>query len=512
LSLEFVWNLSRHFIICIVGGIPPTAVIILNFGFFTLMTLKIRRILFLFFVIIFFVVAPWLIFYAAGYKIKLSWPPDFRQSLQKTGMFIFDTSPRGAKIFIDNKPSQLFLQKYFNKEQSYIKTPAKIKNILPGEYNIRLELDGYWPWEKKLKIEPGQTTYAEDVYLFKKNLPSQITSLIPEEKNFSRLPIRKIEPSPDKKYFFILNEEKITIIEAGGNNLFSAALSSLEAKFEPDSPIIWSPDSAKVIAGRIIFDLKDEDKIIYLDSLLGKEADNFKWGTGSSALYYQYAGSIGYLDLAAESKKILASGENYYDYLIKNDYIFFISGTEKTLKLKGISLKNGEPAKEISLPFSSAYRLINPGHNLINLYDSAHQLLYLIDYLAAINPLKEVVNNIKYSKWLDSNRLLYANNFEIWIFDMDTSGSLLGTAGKKILVRISEPITSVLWHPSKNYIIYSTDKTINTIELDERGKRNSTELIKVEKIYSLTLDPRGKTLYFGAKIGQQEGLYKLEIQ
>jgi len=37
-------------------------------------------------------------------------------------------------------------------------------------------------------------------------------------------------------------------------------------------------------------------------------------------------------------------------------------------------------------------------------------------------------------------------------------------------------------------------------------------LIKVEKIYSLALDRKGNTLYFGAKIGQQEGLYKLEIQ
>ncbi len=389
---------------------------------------------------------------------------------------------------------------------------TKIKNILPGEYNIRLELPGYWPWEKKLAIKPGQATYAEDIYLFKKNLPLQIISVAPEEKNFSRLPIKRIEQSPNKKYFFILNEEKITIIEAGGNNLFSAALSSLEAKFEPDSPIIWSPDSAKVIAGRIIFDLKDEDKIIYLDSLLGKGANNFKWGTDGSALYYQYAGSISYLDLAAGSKKILASGENYYDYLIKNDYIFFISGTGKTLKLKGISLRNGESTKEISLPFSSAYRLINPGHDLINLYDSAHQLLYLINYLAAINPLKEVVNNIKYSQWLDNNRLLYANDFEIWLFDMDSSASLLGKAGKKILTRISEPITNVFWHPSKNYIIYSTDKTINIIELDERGKRNVTELIKLDEIYSPSLSPKGDILHFGAKIGQQEGLYKLEIQ
>ncbi|MDD5031432.1 MAG: PEGA domain-containing protein [Patescibacteria group bacterium] len=476
------------------------------------MTLRIRRILFLFFVIIFFVATPWLILYASGYKIKLGWPPSFSNSLQKTGMFIFDTSPRGAKIFIDNKPSQLFFKKFFNKEQSYIKTPAKIKNFLPGEYNIRLELPGYWPWEKKLTVEPGQATYAEDVYLFKKDLPLQIANLIPEEDNFSRLPLRRVEQSPNKRYFFILNEKKISIAETGGNILSFVDLSSLKVRFEPTSPIIWSPDSAKIIAGRVIFDLKNGDKTIYLNDLLGKQVNNFKWGADSNTIYYQSANSIGYLDLNTKIRKILAEGEDYYDYLVKNDYIFSISGINRTLKLKGISLKNKEVTKEINLPFSAAYRLINPGHNLINLYDSDHELLYLIDPFALINPIKEIVNNLKYSEWLDDNKLLYANDFEIWLLDMDSSASLLGKANKKILTRISETIADVLWHPSKNYVIYSTDKTINMIELDEREKRNTTELIKVEKIYSLSLDPEGEILYFGAKIGNQEGLYKLEIQ
>ncbi|MDD5072049.1 MAG: PEGA domain-containing protein [Patescibacteria group bacterium] len=476
------------------------------------MTYKTRRALFIFFVMAFLIIAPLLSFYAAGYKVKLNWPPNFSNSLQKTGMFIFDTSPRGAKIFIDGKPSQLFFKKYFNKEQGYIRTPAKIKNILPGEYDIRMEADGYWPWEKKLTIEPGQATYAEDIYLFKKDLPLQIISLAPEEKNSSLASIRKIEPSPDKKYFFTLNEEKINITEAGGINLFSSPPSSFRAKFGPDSEIIWSPDSAKVIAGRIILDLKDKNKITYLDDLLGREAENFKWGADGNGLYYRTANALNYFDLIAKNKKIISGGETYYDYAIKNDHIFFVSATNKTLKLKGASLKSGELLKEISLPFSSGYRLINPGHKLINLYDGDHQLLYLIDPFAAVNPLKEIINNVKYSSWLNDNRLLYANDFEIWLFDADTSASFFGRAGKKILTRISEPITGVLWHPSKNYIIYSTEKTINTIELDEREKRNITELIRAEMIYSPDLDQKGKILYFGAKIGQQEGLYKLEIQ
>lgn len=476
------------------------------------MTPKIRRFLFIFFIIAFLVITPWLSLYAAGYKIELNWPLNFKKTLQKTGMFVLNTSPRNAKIFIDNKPSQLFFKKYFNKEQSYLTTPAKIKNILPGEYDVRLELPGYWPWGKKLTIQPGQSTYAEDIYLFKKDLPLQIISMASANKNFSRIPIRKIDQSPNKKYFLVLNEEKITILEINNNNLIIIPLVSLGDQIKSDSPILWSPDNEKVLVGKIIFNLKDKNDLIYLDKLIGKDADNLKWDKNNpNRLYYQYADSINYFDLNTKSKKTLIKGKEYLDHLIKNDYIFFISQASKIVKLEGIALKTGETVKEIELPSSPQYKFINNDHNLINVYDAKHQLLYLLDPLAPVNPLKEIINNIKYTYWINNNKLLYANDFEIWLLDMDNNWPLAKT-GKKILTRISEPITDVLWHPSKNYIIYSTNKTINIIELDEREKRNITELIKLDEIYSPSLSPKGDILYFGAKIGQQEGLYKLEIQ
>lgn len=108
-------------------------------------------------------------------------------------------------------------------------------------------------------------------------------------------------------------------------------------------------------------------------------------------------------------------------------------------------------------------------------------------------------------QWINDNKLLYSNDFEIWLYDLNNHK-------KTILTRISEPITGIIWHPSNNYVIYSTDKSINIIELDEREKRNITELICLDKISSLNLSQKGDILYFMAKIGNQEGLYKLAIQ
>lgn len=476
------------------------------------MTLKIRHTLFLLFTIAFFVITPLTILSAAGYKIRLSWPPNLKQTWQKTGIFVLDSSPRNAKIFIDDKPRQLFLKKYFNQEESYIKTAAKIKNIIPGEYKVRLELPGYWPWEKKLTIEPGKSTYAEDIYLFKKNVPLQIIDLAPAEKNFSQLPTRRIIQSPNQKNFFVLNEEKIIISLAEDNDSMAIPLSSLKRQIKPESPIAWSENNERILAGRIIFNLKEPDKIIYLDEWTESKADNFSWDRNNPGkIYYRSGNSINSFDLNAKAKKPIISGEQYFDYLIKNNSLFFISQTSKTTKLKESSLKNGNIIKEIELPYSSQYKFINSEHNLVNVYDGKHEILYLIDPSLPINPLREIINNIKYSYWINNNQLLYANDFEIWLFDMNNNRQTSET-GKKILTRISQPIGSIRWHPNNNHVIFSTDKTINVIELDEREKRNIIELIKLDEIYSLALSQKGDILYFGAKIGNQEGLYKMEMQ
>lgn len=475
------------------------------------MTPRIRHSLFILFVIAFFIITPLVSLYAAGYKIKLSWPMNFKQTLSKTGMFIIDTSPHGAKIFIDKKPTQLFFKKYYNKEQSYITTPAKIKDILPGEYTIRVELDGYWPWEKKLSIGPGQSTYAENIFLFKNDVPMQIADLSIKETGFSQISSRGLSQSPNKKHFFSMNEEKAIIIPENGDST-TIPFSSLKKPMNPTPIISWSSDSEKILAGKIIFNISDQKKIIYLEEILGKSANNFIWDkSNGNKLYYQSGNSIGYIDLATNTNEIILNNEKYLSYSQNNDSIFFISQTSQETRLKEFSLKTETVIKNIELPSSSGYKFINPGHNLLNIYDAKHETLYLVDSSLSMNPIKETINNIKYTHWVNNNKLLFANEFEIWILDLDNSGPL-ARSNKKIITRISQPINAILWHPSDNYIIFAADNTINTIELDERERRNVMELFKTEKIYSPFLDQKGDVLYFGAKIGNQEGVYKLEIQ
>jgi hypothetical protein len=120
------------------------------------MTLRTRRIIYIIFIFLFFVITPAVILYTAGYRYNFQ-----KNKIQKTGIFILKSKPEEARIYLNNK---------IRKKT----TPARIANLLPGDYLIKIEKDGYYSWEKTLPVFSRLTTFAENVFLFKKSLPAKI--------------------------------------------------------------------------------------------------------------------------------------------------------------------------------------------------------------------------------------------------------------------------------------------------------------------------------------------------
>ncbi|PIT95403.1 hypothetical protein COT98_00030, partial [Candidatus Falkowbacteria bacterium CG10_big_fil_rev_8_21_14_0_10_39_9] len=120
-----------------------------------------------------------------------------------------------------------------------------------------------------------------------------------------------------------------------------------------------------------------------------------------------------------------------------------------------------------------------------------------IDIASIIKP-----KDVKHISQISSNLLVYATDWEIYLFDSKENKHTL-------ITRLSEQITSVSWREG-GYVIYSTPNSIQVINLKDR--ENPTTLIKLEKISAPILSTKGNILYFTAKIGNQEGLYKLLIK
>lgn len=115
-----------------------------------------RKIYFWSLFISFFVLTPLIILYTSGYRIDWN-----NTNLVRTGSLYLKTQPRQAEIFIDD-------ELYENQ------TPILINNLLPNEYQINLKKEGYHEWQKKLKVDTQQTTFANQVILFKKAVPQLI--------------------------------------------------------------------------------------------------------------------------------------------------------------------------------------------------------------------------------------------------------------------------------------------------------------------------------------------------
>lgn len=452
------------------------------------MSLTTRRFLYIFFILIFLTITPILFLYAAGYKIGSGF------NVQKTGILIIDTKPQNAKIYINGKIQQNLFKKYFSDEESILTTPIKIKGLLPGEYDIRLEVNNYWPWEKKLEIKSGQSTYIEDVSLFKIDLPLIIQS--GDHQNFSL--------SPENKYLITDNDNVISKIRLSDETIVSYN-SSTTQNIELPEQISWSDDGQKAIINDHLFYINKWVKPSNLKELIGDDIKNIKWNTNTdNKLYYASNGSIYLYDISKGESKSIVSGQNFSDYLPKDNNLYYVSKNDLEATLNVLNINNSKIVGKTNLPYSD-YLFLSPNNRLINLYDKTHKILYLIDPFSNIKPLRETIGNVIFTDWIDDSKLLYANEFEIWILDMEN-------ANRNLITRVSHEIKDVFWHPSDNYIVYASEKQINIIELDDRDKYNITKIVELDSIKDILLNKKGDTLYFQSKIGNQEGVYRLPIQ
>ncbi len=106
-------------------------------------------------VVIFLIITPVLVLYARGFKVDWT-----SRSLVKTGALVIETEPEKAQI-------------YLNDELYESESPANLRFLMPGDYNIRIEKDQYQSWTKRLSIRSQLVTWAnsnrEFVAMFLKN-------------------------------------------------------------------------------------------------------------------------------------------------------------------------------------------------------------------------------------------------------------------------------------------------------------------------------------------------------
>ncbi|MFC1598756.1 PEGA domain-containing protein [Patescibacteria group bacterium] len=461
------------------------------------MTLRTRRIIMITFILAFFTLAPIIIFYSSGYRLDIK-----RVKIIKTGTLMIEADNiKDANLYIDNKlHEELFDEKIF------------IYNLLPGEYQVRLEKEGYHQWEKKVTINSSLTTFAKDVILFKKNLPLQLI-----EGNVTDFFV-----SPDKqKIVYILETNEflelyLYDLNTKNNNLIYRIGSGYE-----NISVQWAASSKKILAGLdsnyLVFDINNLQQGRSINKIIGFQPTTIKWDINSdNIIYILYNDSIYSLDLIfAKLDKVFFSTREeplYPEFFIEANDIFYILRQEQRDSLYKYNLNFQTDKNVLELSKSDNYQFIKSSNNYLNLLDQDNQKLYLIQKV--ITDLEIEINGgssiqeftAKDALWDDKeNQILIYDDFEIKTFNT-------GTERESFINRYGQEITQINWHPSLQYLVILIEDSIKIIDLNlTNGTRNTTEIISFDQLNNLSIDKKGENIYFNGQIGKQQGLYEIEI-
>jgi len=439
------------------------------------MTKKTRDWLFRIFAFLFVVITIILSLYATGYRFNLSWPLRFDHILLKTGTLALDTTPKGATVTITSETKISSSFSLFGVENKV--TPIKIKNLLPGDYVVSFTLDNYWPYQKKLKVNPEQTTFLEDVILFRKSLPL----------NVFQTKTQDIYYSPNGRYAWLTTDKKII-------NLESEEFINVTA----NQKINWLDDNKQIGDGSKIINLENNSVADYTDTIGSVQESQLS----GDLLIYLTNNSLSALDIKTKATTLIPVSGKVLSYKTNGNTLFLVTTANNKTELKSFDLVNKKFIDSANLLNSKNFSFDTDNKNII-LIDSEHKIAYLIANDNSGQIIKDIIRGATVFKWLDGNKLAYANESEIYIYDLSQTKSY-------IITRLSEKVNSLSWS-TNNYLIYSTAKAIGTINLTSEGN-DITVLWQGDNLSSLHFNNTTGVLYFSGAIGQQSGLYKMTLK
>lgn len=169
---------------------------------------------------VFLVVTPFVLIYAVGYSVDFQ-----RQTLVPAGGIFLKTNQIGIKIFINGKGRS------DRKETSFLATGALFNNLRAGLYHVRIEKDGFRPWEKTIEVRRQIVSEYRNIFL----VPAAVPVL--KQKSVTRIgSLFEYYPSPDGSYTALLfNKGLILTLE---KNADSSIVVRKENK-TPFQKLVW---------------------------------------------------------------------------------------------------------------------------------------------------------------------------------------------------------------------------------------------------------------------------------
>jgi hypothetical protein len=181
---------------------------------------KIRSVLFYLSIVVFFVSVPLSLIFSLGYDI--TWK---NLKVSKAGLISVSSVPEGAEVYLNNH--------YTNQN-----TPAALRELKPGIYDLRLQLEDYYPWQNTIVVEAKKVTDLKEINLFKR---------IPYLEKVNMEEVVDFTLNKGHGDIFFLSRENNYLYKINIKDKSSQAVYGLPLTAEKIKKWLVSPDEKKVL-------------------------------------------------------------------------------------------------------------------------------------------------------------------------------------------------------------------------------------------------------------------------
>lgn len=403
----------------------------------------------------FAIVSFWVLFFAQGYDFD--WKKN--KIIENGGIYI-KTSQPNIDVYIDNK--------YINRTDSFSRD-LLIQKLTPEEHLVRVQKDGYFSWEKSLKVDEKNVAKAQNIILFPENITFKEISAN----------ISKTFEINNQKILILTKSNELSLLNTDSGqieNILSAEEMKNVGKIKR---IEFSPNSKKALIVSenlkyflLLLEDKTANKIKNIKDF-DKNSQKISFN-GDGYLYYLNKNNLYSLNLD-NGKKELIKEELVSAFGYQGDGLYTLE--DGILIRTNIYLKTFETMTKEPFLFKKniTYDLkILEGR--IFLTENNKAFYY---YNGQTKSFEKVIEStqgeIKYKIW--SDKIIFNNDNELWLMLLkDYESPFFKKSDSFIfLSRFSEKISDVAWIDD-DYFATIIGGKIRISEIDIRDKINFFEL------------------------------------
>lgn len=445
------------------------------------MPLRLRRIIYWSFIALFLLVAPILVLYSMGYRYHWG-----KNRIEATGLIMLDGMPRDATVRIDGVIRAQRL-------------PARIGGLGENEYTIRIEREGFHPWEQRVVVASGRTTLATDVLLFRDALPTLELALAAARPAISAdgawLAFSRRLASLEELWIMDLSTGTRTLaLRTSGTPNPRAQTAGLT--------FTWSPRDATLLvitaSDAFTIDPHDARHPRSLATALPRRPSAITWELGSAhALVATVDGRLQRISLLTGRTAALAATVPEGPFAVARGSLF--TAAERALTVTAI---DGGASKTIATEAATITSFVDLRGSVLTA-EAAREHRILDIELTTGNVRTRTGYGLRRSA-RDDVAIWNESTFELW-------GESGDPPRPRILARRDAPIVGAAWHPNAPYILLATGTDITAVDT-RIPTRAPVALASFDDLTAIATDRIGTTLWIIGRRGTTSGLWALPLK